>query len=192
MLYLASQSPRRYQLLKQLAIAFQRFSVNVDESVEKGESVLGYIHRIVNLKKNKAQQCVNHDDIVLVADTIVTLDGNIFTKPNSYQDAKYMLEQLSANQHEVYTSICVAQGDNSEMLDSVSQVKFRRINEHEIKAYWDSQEPCDKAGAYAIQGLGSIFVESICGSYSSIMGLPLYETAMLLEKFGISILEKLE
>ncbi|TNF66405.1 MAG: septum formation inhibitor Maf [Gammaproteobacteria bacterium] len=192
MLYLASQSPRRYQLLKQLNIDFQQFSVDVDESVLNNEQPNEYINRVVEMKKIKAQQEVKLKDTILVADTMVTLNGKILGKPNNYNDAKRMLKLLSGNEHEVYTTVCIAQGNHSEKLNCISQVKFRVIDETEIKAYWNSGEPCDKAGAYGIQGLGSIFVESICGSHSAIMGLPLFETAQLLSKFGISVLNESE
>lgn len=188
MLYLASQSPRRYELLTLLGVPFKRFHVDVDESVILNETPKDYIYRVVQLKKEAALQKVSKEDFVLVADTIVVYQDMILGKPKNFQDAKAMLMMLSGQTHQVYTCICLAQKDNEKLITNISDVTFREITEKEIKAYWQSGEPKDKAGAYGIQGLGSIFIKSIHGSHSAIMGLPLFETAALLEAFGFRIL----
>ncbi|MCF6807121.1 Maf family protein [Thiotrichales bacterium 19S9-12] len=192
MLYLASQSPRRFELLKQLNLDFRQFSVDVDETPRKEELPKEYVKRIIQLKSNNAKAHVSKDDIVLVADTTVVCDEVIMGKPKNYEDAKSMLLRLSGKTHEVFSGVGIVCNDYFEEALTISQVTFRAISESEIKAYWQLKEPYDKAGAYAIQGVGSIFIKSIYGSYSAIMGLDLYQVAKLLDKFGFNVLGHLE
>lgn len=188
MLYLASQSPRRYQLLKQLGLDFKQFSITVDESVLANEKPVDYSKRITLLKLEEAKKHLADTDIVITSDTSVVIGDEILGKPKDFDDAKVMLEKLSNNVHYVYTSVAVSKNDQTLIKNTINKVSFRSISEKEIIAYWQSNEPKDKAGSYAIQGLGGIFVKSISGSYSAIMGLPLYETVNLLKKFGVEVL----
>ena len=187
-LYLASQSPRRAELLSQLFIRYKQFSVDVNEEIYDGELPDDYISRITLKKLKSAYHRVGDDIPVLVADTIVVADDIIMGKPTSLAQSKRMLRLLSGRWHEVHTMIAVAFEGHIHQDKQVSKVKFRDISDAEIHRYWASGEPEDKAGSYGIQGLGAIFVETICGSYTAIMGLPHFETARLLEQCGIEIL----
>jgi septum formation protein len=186
-LILASQSPRRQQLLSQLGYQFQTHSADIDESVLPEESALHYVARMA---EQKAQTIAQHYQqqplLVLGADTAVVIDGQILGKPVDFADAKRMLSLLSANKHQVFTSIhlmdCL-QPQQSATQVVVSDVFFKALSSDEIAAYWQTGEPCDKAGAYAIQGLAGKFIIRIEGSYSAIVGLPLYETDQLLSRY---------
>lgn len=185
-LYLASQSPRRGQLLEQIAIAFERLSVAVDETPAPGEPPLDYVQRLAIAKADAGwQQLVTQRKAplpVLGADTIVVLAGQILTKPGDRAEGLAMLESLSGRSHRVITGLCLRLGERQLTAVNSSEVRFRAISPREISAYWDSGEPRDKAGGYGIQGLAATFVEHISGSYSSIVGLPLLETQQLLEQ----------
>jgi septum formation protein len=189
-LYLASQSPRRAELLTQLSICYKQFSVDVDEGIHIGEKPDDYISRVTLEKLRAACHEVGDDIPVLVADTIVVADDIIMGKPTSFWESKQMLRLLSGRWHEVHTLIAVAFEDRIYQDKQVSEVKFRNISDVEIHRYWASGEPADKAGSYGIQGLGAIFVETIRGSYTAIMGLPHFETAKLLEQCGIEVLKQ--
>jgi septum formation protein len=185
-LVLASASPRRQELLDQIGISYIVKPVCIDEQVLTGELADTYVRRVTALKAAKAKQA-EQGLPVLAADTAVVLDGNIMGKPQSQQDALNMLGCLSGRTHRVYSAVSLWGELHRQML-SVTEVSFRTITEAEMLAYWHSGEPVDKAGAYAIQGLGSIFVRTVQGSYSGVMGLPLFETAALLNKAGIKTL----
>ena len=198
LLYLASQSPRRAELLQQLGLQFEKLCIDVDEVRNSGEipeefvSRLGYDKAMAGYRMLMDQQQPSGSDVplaVLGADTIVVCDNCILGKPTGEDDAERMLLSLSGRSHSVYTSLTVvfsdADGDFSvHSITSKTQVTFRTIEPAEVKWYWDSGEPSDKAGAYGIQGLGAIFVSRIEGSYSGVVGLPLFETSQLLSELG--------
>jgi septum formation protein len=183
MLILASQSPRRAALLDQVGVAFATAPAAIDERVAPAEQAGDYVRRIA-IEKARAVRERHPGDAVLGADTAVVLDRRIFGKPADRADATRMLLALSGRTHEVLTGVALVTERTAYAL-SVSRVSFRTIREAEAEAYWASGEPVDKAGGYAIQGLGAAFVERIEGSYSGIMGLPLFETLALLRTIGV-------
>ncbi|MBS0313766.1 MAG: septum formation inhibitor Maf [Burkholderiales bacterium] len=199
-IYLASKSPRRLELLQQMGVACKTVLLreesnrnrDIDESPLAGENPFIYVERMAKMKAEigmlRARQRGLPSMPLLAADTIVVFNGSIFGKPGDAADAKRMLKMLSGTRHEVLT--CVAVTDGKQLLHDtcVSRVRFRDLLESEIDAYIASGEPMGKAGAYAIQGLGAIFVERLEGSYSGVMGLPVYETSMLLSRFKIRLL----
>lgn len=211
-IYLASNSPRRAELLDQIGVRFNVLSVDVPENSFSNEIPADYVQRLsidkaktgleqleLNLletDKNDLsswQSTKKHATIGLVigADTAVVSDGDILGKPESPEHARAMIRQLSGKTHEIFTGVCVC---GSRILTALSRtlVTFRVISEHEITCYIDSNEGVDKAGSYAIQGKAAIFIENIQGSYSGVMGLPLYETSALLSQSGLEILPLLK
>lgn len=183
LLHLASASPRRRDLLDQLGVAYSWAGVDIDESPQPGEAPGELVRRLASEKGRAVRSPLP----VLSADTIVTLEGDIFGKPACRDDALAMLERLSGRCHEVLTAVALKTGDRQQVRLSATKVRFRDIHPDEARAYWHSGEPRDKAGAYAIQGLGAVFVESLRGSYSGVVGLPVFETAGLLAEAGIDI-----
>lgn len=188
MLILASQSPRRRELLTQLGVTFTCKVSDIDEQALSNETPAALVQRLASEKaqhiyKNTSEKC-----IVLGADTIVVINEDILGKPKDAQDAKRMLQSLSGQTHHVMTAVALLGETFSECLNVISRVTFRKLSASEIDAYWQTQEPCDKAGAYAIQGLAAQFISHLDGSYSGVMGLPLYETAKLLKQAGMKIL----
>lgn len=181
---LASQSPRRRALLEQIGIRFSVRVADVDESQLAGEPVTDYVVRLAESKA--AAVCTGLDSPVPVlgADTVVVVDGSALGKPSNRDDASKMLTQLSGRSHEVLTAVAVADGRRKVVLNT-TRVWFRDISVAECDAYVRTEEPMDKAGAYAIQGFAAVFVSRIDGSYSGVMGLPLYETAGLLAEFDV-------
>jgi len=186
--YLASGSPRRRELLQQIGVAFRVVGMAVDEAVLPGEAPLGYVARLAAAKAEAGWDRSRdaHEVPVLAADTAVVLDGRILGKPADREDAEGMLRQLSGRTHEVLTAIALRTAQGVQSRISRSEVTFRSIAAAEARAYWETGEPGDKAGAYAIQGCGAIFIAELRGSYSGVMGLPLFETAELLQKAGVS------
>jgi septum formation protein len=183
-LRLASVSPRRRVLLAQVGVPHLVTGAHIDESVHPGERPHDYVQRMARTKA----QTVWEQDLslpVLGADTTVVLDGKVFGKPADRADAVRMLGLLSGRTHEVLTAVALASKEGLSMRVSVSAVRFRSLAADEIAAYWETGEPRDKAGAYAIQGLGAVFVESLTGSFSGVMGLPLFETSELLRAAGV-------
>jgi septum formation protein len=197
-IYLASRSPRRRELLKQAGIAFDlllirtdlRRGVDVDEAPLPGESPVAYVTRIVSDKAAAGWRHVLMRRLpagpVLAADTTVVLEGEIVGKPDDAEHAQSILRRLSGRTHQVLTAVAVGRGAQLETALSASTVEFRELDDAEIRRYVATGEPLDKAGAYAIQGRAAVFVRAISGSYSGIMGLPLYETAELLRRCGIA------
>jgi septum formation protein len=181
---LASRSPRRRELLRQVGFAFDVIDVDVPEVPLPGEAPRDYALRIA-LAKARAGAQGRADLPVLGADTDVVLDGNTLGKPRDREDALRMLALLSGRTHEVHSAVAVVAGARQESILSVTQVSFGVIAPQQASAYWDSGEPADKAGAYAIQGRGALFVRALSGSYSGVVGLPLYETAGLLARFDV-------
>ena len=185
---LASASERRSRLLDQIGVAHACVAADVDESQRPGEEPVAYVQR---LARDKAGAVVDRlegepEQPVLAADTTVVLDGRIFGKPADERDCVAMLSALAGRTHEVLTAIALwHDGVLSEAL-STSRVTFRAIGTEESRRYWSSGEPVGKAGAYAIQGLGAVFVSRLDGSFSGVMGLPLCETAALLDAAGVA------
>jgi septum formation protein len=187
--YLASASPRRGQLLQQIGVYFQVLSVAVDESVVPGEDPLGYVSRLAAAKADaglaRSSASGSPERPVLAADTAVVIDREILGKPTGRDDALRMLRLLSGRTHEVLTCIALTAGGRTCTSLSRSEVRFRDITAAEAGDYWRTGEPGDKAGGYAIQGLGAVFVAQLRGSFSGVMGLPLFETATLLDEAGV-------
>lgn len=179
---LASASPRRAELLAQIGVAFDVRPVTVNESPLRGEAAPGYVLRLAEEKARAAWSAPDEPDRcpVLAADTTVELDGEIFGKPADRRSAQAMLRRLSGCTHAVHTAVALRHQGGSATRLSSSRVTFRAISDREIDWYWDTGEPVDKAGAYAIQGRGAIFVSHLAGSYSGVVGLPLLETWELL------------
>ncbi|MBL4835180.1 MAG: septum formation inhibitor Maf [Pseudomonas sp.] len=184
-LYLASASPRRSELLAQIGVIHRQFACSVDESVDENETPERYVERVTRAKALAGQAQAPADSVVLAADTAVVIDGQILGKPRDAAHAASMLRAMSGRAHQVMTAVAVACGEQIKVVRVDTHVRFRLIQESEIAAYWASGEPADKAGGYAIQGLGAVFVSGIEGSYSAVVGLPLQETAQLLASFGI-------
>ena len=186
-LFLASASPRRAELLGQIAVPFQRVSASIDETPREGEEPAVYVERLALEKAQAGLQRLEQaaGAVVLGADTAVVLDGRILGKPQDRADALAMLAALSGREHQVLTAVALCSGARSASVVVASQVRFAPISPAQAEAYWASGEPLDKAGSYAIQGLGAVFVAGMSGSYSAVVGLPLCETASLLAEFGI-------
>lgn len=188
-LYLASSSPRRQELLQQIGVDFELMPVDEDETVLRGESPADYVQRLASNKALTAAQQLAGRGLVLGADTCVVLDGQILGKPGDREDAVTMLMALSGREHQVLTAVAVTDGQRCEVKLSRSRVNFAKLEREACLRYWETGEPRDKAGSYAVQGLAAIWITRLEGSYSGVMGLPLYETAQLLSDFGIKIIE---
>lgn len=199
-IYLASKSPRRRELLRQVGVEFELLSlradpargVDVSEDVIGDEPALDYVERVARAKGAFAWEVLHLRRMplrpVLSADTTVSIDGHILGKPADTAEAVAMLERLSGRTHQVLTSVTLHSVDIVEQLTQVSNVRFARLSPQTIRAYCATAEPYDKAGAYGIQGLAALFIEHIEGSHSGIMGLPVFETAQLLRKAGVPLL----
>lgn len=187
-LYLASGSPRRRELLAQIGVPFQPLSAAIDETPQPDEAPADYVARLALGKARAGHGCLppkSNGAVVLGADTAVVVEGRILGKPQGQAEAMAMLALLSGREHQVLTAVALFDGQRSEVVNVITQVRFRAISAAEAAAYWASGEPADKAGGYGIQGLGAVFVEGLQGSYSAVVGLPLCETAALLGRFGI-------
>jgi septum formation protein len=199
-IYLASKSPRRRELLRQIGIEFELLLLRdhtprgpeVTEEVLPGESADAYVARVTREKAECARQTMFWRRLpmrtVLAADTTVVLEGKILGKPADLAEATTMIKSLSGKTHQVLTSVVIRTEDDLWQATQASDVTFATIPDDMIRAYCATSEPYDKAGGYAIQGMASVFVERIAGSYSGIMGLPLFETAQLLRQAGVPIL----
>jgi septum formation protein len=185
-LRLASASPRRRQLLELIGVAHVVTPADIDETPRHDEAAGDYVMR---LAREKAEAVwARHQDLpVLAADTTVVVDDEILGKPASADDARAMLEKLSGRAHFVHTGIALRTAHGVEVDISSTDVEFAPLTDDMIRAYWNSGEPQGKAGAYAIQGLGAVFVREISGSYTGVMGLPLFETAEMLRYAGIRV-----
>lgn len=185
-LLLASASPRRKELLDQLGISFCQKSVKIDETPRELENARDYVVRMAAEKAGAAWKLWGGEErIILASDTTVVVEGRILGKPSDYQNFRSMMQLLSGKQHQVLTSVVVKSWREIKSALSETQVYFCALNDNDIEQYWQSGEPQDKAGGYGIQGLGARFVKKIDGSYSGVVGLPLYETAEMLLNFGI-------
>ncbi len=184
---LASASPRRRELLNQINVRHLVQTVDIDETPLQFESPSVYVQRLATEKAAACARQFNPKLPILAADTAVVLNEKIMGKPIDENDALNMLRQLSGKTHQVFTAIAL-HGREHHVAISITDVTFKTLSEAEIHAYWQSGEPLDKAGSYAIQGQGSLFIEHINGSFSGVMGLPLFETAQLLAREGIELL----
>jgi septum formation protein len=180
LLYLASKSPRRRELLHKLGVEFETITVDIEEIWDGRESAEEYVSRLALGKAQAGRESVENDRPILASDTEVVLDGKILGKPQNNADAIAMLMSLSGRTHQVYTAVALLQ-KTEKIVVSVNQVSFKELTEEECCTYSDTGEPEDKAGAYAIQGKAAAFICSLEGSYSSVMGLPLIETAELIK-----------
>jgi len=186
-LYLASQSPRRRELLAQIGLRFEVVPVEVDETPRPGEAPADLVQRLALEKAvaGLARLPGGARGPVLGADTEVVIDGQVLGKPRDEEDAGAMLARLSGRSHHVLSAVALAVPDRQAVRLSLSTVWFRHTTSGERQAYCATGEPLDKAGAYAIQGLAAVFIPRVEGSYSGVMGLPLFETAELLRELGI-------
>lgn len=184
LLHLASTSPRRREILETLGIEFDVIPVETDESALAGETPGEMVLRLAIAKAEAA----THGEFVLAADTVVVLDNCVLGKPRDADDALEMLLALAGRTHEVLTGVALKTPAGTRSVLSTTDVQFREIGRDEATRYWHSGEPSDKAGAYGIQGLGGMFVKAIKGSYSGVMGLPVFETVELLVAAGLDVL----
>ncbi len=185
-LLLASTSPRRRELLAQIGVRFDVLRLDVPEERAPDEAPAAYVQRLA-LAKAQAGSRLRPELPVLGADTTVVCHGQVLEKPRHRAHGLAMLAQLSGQCHEVLTAVALCQGQLQASCVVTTQVHFRPISIAEAERYWDSEEPADKAGGYAIQGLGAVFVTAIEGSYSNVVGLPLAQTAELLQTFSIPV-----
>lgn len=190
-IYLASRSPRRRELLHQIGVAFETLinEIEVDETPRPGEDPVAYVERVTRAKAAHGLQIIHDRHLrmhpVLAADTTLEFDGEIIGKPVDAADAVAILQRLSGRTHRVITGVAVCDESRCDYVQSISEVCFRPIEEDEIRHYVLSGEPMDKAGAYGIQGKAGLFVAHMAGSYTGIMGLPVCETGELLKGFGL-------
>jgi len=188
-LHLASSSPRRREILLSMGLRFTYAGVDIDETRAAGESATDMVLRLA-IGKASAAAVARHGDLpIMGADTVVVCGDRILGKPSSKEDGLQMLAHLSGKRHQVLTAVSVLAGQTEKTAVSVTDVVFREITPDEALAYWQSGEPEGKAGAYAIQGKGGIFAQSISGSYSGVVGLPVFETASLLDWAGVDVLK---
>lgn len=187
-LHLASASPRRAEILDSLGISYSVGGVDMDEQQLPGEPPDKMVLRLASEKAAMAR--LTQTLPVLAADTAVVVDDAVFGKPQDQDDALAMLARLSGRSHKVMTGVAIVWDDGQATVLSVNEVSFRQIGPDEALAYWQSGEPRGKAGAYAIQGLGGVFVENIRGSFTGVVGLPVFETAELLAAASIEVLKR--
>ena len=186
LLTLASASPRRRELLEQIGVTHLVSAADIDETVRPGEAPADYVVRMACAKARAVHER-GGELPVLAADTIVVIDGLILGKPGDRAACVAMLGRLSGRTHQVLTAVALASAAGVAFRVSASEVRFRTVTPAECAAYWESGEPRDKAGGYAIQGRGALFIEHLSGSFSGVMGLPLYETGELLTAAGIAL-----
>lgn len=179
-LILASSSPRRRELLQQLGLEFEIFSPEIDESVLVGESIAAYVERLA-CAKAEAVSMQYPNAIVIAADTSLSVDHHILGKPESKQHAFEMWQRISGRKHDVYSGVCVRTSTEKSSIVVRTQVEFQVLSHSDMDDYWATGEPVGKAGAYAIQGIAARYIPRIEGSYSNVVGLPLYETVQLLK-----------
>lgn len=188
-LILASGSPRRSELLKQIGVRFEVVVKSIDETPAADETAHRYVQRMA-LEKARQVAPDFRQRTVLAADTCIGFEQQILTKPIDANDAQAMLRKLSGQVHQVYSAVALSCGEREEVVTVCSDVHFKPLTDQQIADYVATQEPLDKAGSYAIQGLGAVFIEKINGSYSSVVGLPLAETAVLLQQFNIPMWQR--
>jgi septum formation protein len=187
-IYLASASPRRAELLRQIGVDFIVRPAKISERKIAAEAPAEYVERVAREKAAEVWRRVEACEEprpVLSADTAVVVDGDVLGKPGNRERALAMLAQLSGRRHDVLTAVAVQRGHDVESSVNSSKVRFRATTIREREAYCGTDEPNDKAGGYAIQGFGAVFIRSLSGSFSSVMGLPLFETALILRRYGV-------
>ncbi len=188
-IYLASQSPRRREILRQIGVRHAVIQAAIPEVAAPTESALDYVQRLARQKAAAGFAAMVQQSLpiapVLGADTLGLLDGHILEKPRDQAHGAAMLRQLSGRTHQVITAVALHSAEHQRLQVSTTHVTFRDLSDAEIDAYWRTGEPQDKAGGYAIQGLGAVFVKEIRGSYSGVVGLPIEATCALLREFGI-------
>ena len=187
-LILASASPRRQELLRTLGLAFTVKTADIDETMDPALGAEAEVARICRAKAEAVLPFTAENDVVIAADTIVCVDDRILGKPHTEAEAAEMLRLLSGREHQVRTGVTVCTRERVVTEVDVTGVRFRLLTEAEIAAYVHTGEPMDKAGAYGIQGLASIFVESLRGDYFNVMGLPLCRLSQILQQFGVAVL----
>lgn len=189
MIYLASQSPRRQELLTQLGVRFETLDASVHEQAQPGESPTQYVNRVAREKAGAGllQLAGKAQAIVLGADTDVVVDGDVLGKPADAEQAAALLRRLSGRSHQVHTAVWLVTAGREQSALVSTEVRFAALSETEIAAYIATGEPFGKAGGYAVQGRAAAFIAGINGSYSGVMGLPLHETALLLRNFGVPL-----
>lgn len=191
-IYLASASPRRREILVSLGFQPVLLAAEIDETALPGEAVADYVARMARQKNAAACQLAAQRGLALAqpllsADTVVALDNAILGKPRDAAHARELLESLSGREHQVWTAVCVSRGEQTLEAAQRSDVRFKELSEQEIAAYIASGEPLDKAGAYGIQGIGGVFVAHLSGSFSGVMGLPVFETVQLLRQLSAPV-----
>ena len=186
MLVLASQSPRRKELLQQIGVNSESVPADIDETPLAGELPEAYVERLAR-EKAECVAAVKPGRVVLGSDTTVVSNGKVLGKPESFDDFKSMFSALADNVHQVMTAVAVTDGSTTRSKVVITDVAFGSVSEQQLQAYWESGEPQDKAGGYGIQGLAAIFVKRIEGSYSAVVGLPLSETAELLSIYSVPV-----
>ena len=185
---LASNSPRRRELLAQIGIRdFQILSPDVDEAVESGLSPARMVEALSLRKARAAAGRAGADDLIIAADTVVALDGRVLGKPRDQEEAFAMLSALSGREHRVYTGVTVLGGGRAATEHEETAVAFRALSPEEIRDYIATGEPMDKAGAYGIQGVGALLVQGIRGDYCNVVGLPLFRLGRMLSGFGVKL-----
>lgn len=197
MIYLASASPRRAELLQQLDLDFEIYPVDIDETIISGESPDQAVIRLAGQKAEKAYHLLSdsgldfsNGHVVLASDTLISFNNKVIGKPGNARRCREILTMLSGQTHQVLSAVTLmSENAKPDTRLSVNRVQFRQLQANEIECYCLTSEPADKAGAYAIQGKAAIFINHLQGSYSSVMGLPLFETAELLKKSGIDIIK---
>lgn len=186
-IYLASASPRRRELLEQIGVSFKVLPANIPEVRANDETVRGFVERMALGKARAVSQVTQGERPVLGADTVVVVDAEMLGKPLDRAEGIAMLEKLSGRMHEVFTAVALVDNDAESVETEVSKVWFANLDAQARAAYWDTGEPADKAGAYAVQGIGAVFVERLEGSFSGVMGLPVCMTARILARHGIQV-----
>jgi len=189
-IHLASSSPRRHEILTAMGLRFTAAGVDIDETRYEGEPVADMVVRLAIAKAAAARENLDQSLPIIGADTAVVIGDQVLGKPGSQDEAAQMLASLSGRSHTVLTGVALDYAGVVRTTTSLTEVRFREISPDEAQSYWQSGEPLDKAGAYAVQGVAGIFVEELSGSYSGVVGLPVFETAALLADAGLEVLSR--
>ena len=189
-IHLASSSPRRHEILTAMGLRFTAAGVDIDETRYEGEPVADMVVRLAIAKAAAARENLDQSLPIIGADTAVVIGDQVLGKPGPQDEAVQMLASLSGRSHTVLTGVALDYAGVVRTATSLTEVRFREISPDEAQSYWQSGEPLDKAGAYAVQGIAGIFVEELSGSYSGVVGLPVFETAALLADAGLEVLSR--
>lgn len=189
-IHLASSSPRRHEILTAMGLRFTAAGVDIDETRYEGEPVADMVVRLAIAKAAAARENLDQSLPIIGADTAVVIGDQVLGKPGSQDEAVQMLASLSGRSHTVLTGVALDYAGVVRTTTSLTEVRFREISPDEAQSYWQSGEPLDKAGAYAVQGVAGIFVEELSGSYSGVVGLPVFETAALLADAGLEVVSR--